>query len=497
MLAGLTRILSFSGYQGYDDGAYAELAHQMANGEFKIGEYSGPPVFPLRVGLLAPVALCFKIAGTNELVMILCPLAFSMLFVVLVFVAGRVFFSERTGLIAAAIQAILPIDARLASILLPDVPAAFWACAGILLLYYSSNRATLASKTAYAVLSGFTFCLSWLFKESVVYLFPFIGIYMAWLIHRQKRNVVIIIGVGVTVISVLILESLVYYKHTLDLLYRLHETERNYEFAKVRFFAEGSELGWTEGRYWFAVAKRVLIDGPRKIFINPNFGFVTVTAMLAIGYAALRKLRSFLVPGLWFLTLAFMFNFGSSSLQFYRPLVPFSRYLYLLLFPAVLLTAGLIDVLIPVRGLTRQEINRERFFWGGTLAMGIILICLLGVYENIQEGIQSPVERTISHMLAPSDPIYTDPNTAFVLKFFWKYPKETQTWDFEGMKINNVPTGVYVLINQKRARFINSVYGYALPEFFEDIPKHWSLKWGGDRAELYWVPVETTRILHK
>lgn len=506
ILAGFVRMVSFSGYYGSDDGMYAALAHQMADGSFRIGKYSGafvfplrvgPPVFPLRVGLLAPVALGFKIIGANELVMITYPFVLSMLGIVVAFLAGRAFLSERAGLMAAAIQAILPIDARSASMLLPDLPAAFWAAVGILLLYYSSNSVSTALKATYAVLSGFAFGLSWLCKESVAYLLPFIGIYMVYLTYRQKRDVVLFLGTGLIFISVLMVESLVYYGHTLDLLYRFHEIERNYEVCKVWFFTQGSRYGWAEGGYWFAVVRRILKDGPRTIFVNRNFGLVTGTAMLAIGYAAFRRLRSFLFPGLWFLSLAFIFNFGSSSLQFYRPLAIFDRYLYPLLLPAVILTAGLIDVLIPFRGSMKQEIARERFFWGSIVAIVIVSMCLLGLYGNFRAGVLSKGERAISHMLVPSDPIYTDLRTASVLEFFWKYPKKTRVWDFEGMETNDVPTGVYVLINRNRLDSLNSAYGYVLPKFYENIPNHWLLRWNENRTELYWVPVEATRSSHE
>ncbi len=48
------RILAFGGYSASDDDAYASLAYQMARGDFEVGTYAGPPVFPLRIGLLAP-----------------------------------------------------------------------------------------------------------------------------------------------------------------------------------------------------------------------------------------------------------------------------------------------------------------------------------------------------------------------------------------------------------------------------------------------------------
>jgi hypothetical protein len=74
------------------------------------------------------------------------------------------------------------------------------------------------------------------------------------------------------------------------------------------------------------------------------------------------------------------------------------------------------------------------------------------------------------------------------LDFFWKYPKETQTHDFSGMDINDVPKGVYVLINHYRVDFLNSAYGYVLPRFYNRVPNQWVLKWANYDAELYWAP---------
>ena len=67
ILALASRFFSFTGYKGIDDHVYAKMAHRMAQGDFKITEsYSHVPIFPFRVGLFAPAALCFKIFGTNS-----------------------------------------------------------------------------------------------------------------------------------------------------------------------------------------------------------------------------------------------------------------------------------------------------------------------------------------------------------------------------------------------------------------------------------------------
>lgn len=305
LLGGIIRILSFCGYTGSDDGVYSELAFEIANGNFIIGD-SSYFVSRLRIGLLAPVALGFKLVGPNEIVMIMYPFIISLLGIILAFLTGQAFFNTRAGVIAAALQSVLPIDTRFASMLWPDLPAAFWANVGVLLLFYGSNRLTWASKLTFASMSGLALGLAWLTKESIAYIFPLIGAYLVWISYRQRQNLVLLVGTISMITAVLMAESLTYYTHAGDLLYRFHKT---YEAASSSW----TFLGWNSSAitkleklesanrdYWDAVTKRILIDGPMTIFINQKFGFLTAATVLAVGYASVRRLRSFILPGAWF-----------------------------------------------------------------------------------------------------------------------------------------------------------------------------------------------------
>jgi hypothetical protein len=97
------------------------------------------------------------------------------------------------------------------------------------------------------------------------------------------------------------------------------------------------------------------------------------------------------------------------------------------------------------------------------------------------------VEREVSRIISPQDRTLTDSRTTWVLNFFWEYPQEVLTEDFEGMKSDEVPEGVFVLINRNRLNFLKGAYNYSVPEFVEDRPAHWLLKWSGNGAALYWI----------
>src|SRR6266581_1607158 len=443
LVAICVRVLSFSGYFGSDDIAYVEVARQMAAGVFQVGHYAGAPVFALRVGITAPVAMGFSAGVPQELVIVAMPFIFSILSVILAYFAGQAFFSRRAGLLAAAIMAILPLDARSASMLLPDLPAAFWAGAGVLFLRLASVSRKHFVRFALGVCCGIGFGLSWLCKEAIVYLIPFVAIYAGWLMRRDKRTVTLAMAIALAALAVPMTEAFLYHRWVGDWLYRFHETERNYEVARHWFFAEGSPSGWQRGGYAVALMARLFRDGPAAM-LSHEFGMTTIAAVVAIGYAAQRKIRSFVLPGLWFLSLVVMFNFASSSMYSYRPLVLGSRYLYLFFFPALFLTAGLIDTLFESQEAGHEEMTRDRWFWGGIIALSVALICAWGLYRNVRTGPGSPVERATSLILGPGDSLYTDSRTARVLEFFWHYPGATGTHDFENLRVDQVRPGSFV-----------------------------------------------------
>ena len=470
MVGIILRVLCFSGFYGSDDGVYAELAYLMANDRYDRNIYEADPVFPLRVGLLAPVILGFKLAGPDEKVMIAYPFLLSLLSIVIVFLAGKTFFNVRAGLISAAMLVILPIDIQMASRLLPDLPASFWGVLGILCLYLGSRRQDSRTKFLLGIFSGFCFGMSWLCKETVLYLFPFVGVYLFWIIKQHRKNINLLWGTGLSWGGIWIAESLIYYRLTQNFLFRLHDTARNFDIAKEWFFSEGSEFGWIEGGYGWALAKRILMVGPQKIFLNKSFGMVTGFAAIGCVYGLSKRSRAFGVIGIWFLSLAFMFNFTSTSFQFYRPLVLRDRYMYPLIFPALICVAAMFDLLVP-KGKIIQWKNLLKLSFLILLILTFGILSINRINGMLMKNKGSPVEREVSHLLTPNDHVFTDRRTSWVLKFFWRYPPKTRA---------------YVLINRKRLTLMHRYYGYEIPAFFEHAPKEWELRWQFCQAELYW-----------
>jgi 4-amino-4-deoxy-L-arabinose transferase-like glycosyltransferase len=487
-LGAVARVLSFHGYAGSDDGSYAELAQALAAGKFRVGAFTGPPVFPLRVGVFAPVALLFQVFGPSETAVLAYPFLLSLAAVVLAYVAGRLFFGTTGGLIAAALQAIVPLASRSATILMPDLPAAFWANAGILLFYVGSRRGQPREKLLYGALGGMMLGCSWLCKESAAYLAPLFLIAGCYLVRRSRSNWALLAGLAAASGAFLLGEALVYRALTGDALFRFHETHRNYDYSRSWFFTEGSRFGWEPGQYHLALCKRLFRDGPVTLLASPSFGGVTAIGLLAVFYALFHHRRAFLFPGLWFMSLLLVFNFGSANLTQYQPLVLFDKYAYPLLLPACLLSAGLLTTLLAGARRGFGHAAAERRFWVLIIAAGLCGACCICTGENILSGRKSEPERLAAARLSPSDRLYTDRRTLRVLEFFWSFPKQAYGHDFQGLTAHDIPDGSYVLINRDKLRFLSNNYGYAIPSFCSETPLGWTVVSKTRGAVLYRTP---------
>ncbi len=480
------RLLSFGGFHGSDDSAYARLAHLMVEGRYFSGDFDGLPVYQLRLGVVAPVAMGFLIFGVNEMVLVAYPFVLSLVGVIFAFYAGRMLLNERAGYIAALLAAVVPIDCRLASYLLPDLPSALYANIGIILLFAASKRDELKHKAIYAAIGGICFGLSWMTKVSVVYLLPFATGYLLWLAFKNRRDFIIFVSFYVVFFLILLGETLFFYCHTGDILYRYHTTESNYELSKMWFFNEGTMFGWEPGHYYEALFNRIFITGPKVIFLDSQFGGLALAALLTTVLSFFRKFRHLRFTALWFLSLVIMFNFGSTSLASYKPLPMFAKFLIPLMLPSILCVAGL---------LAHRRVEASGKPEGaGSIAVPrvmalliVIIFCAMGFWANFLDGPQNRLERDASTLAGPDDIVYTDNRTMPILEFFWQYPDETRLVDFYGMSGADIPVGSYVLVNKNRLVFLNEFYDMELPDFYGSVPGNWEVILDGREGELYLV----------
>jgi 4-amino-4-deoxy-L-arabinose transferase-like glycosyltransferase len=497
------RLSLFGGYDGLDDAEYARIAYQIANGTFSLDDYAGPPVFPLRMGLILPTSLFFRVLGQSEWTMVLFPLILSIAALPLIYVCTTCFFSHRAGLVATALLAITPIELVNATKLVPDLPAAFFAALGVTLIALFGRASAGRGSALFwgGCLAGISFGLSWLCKEAIAYLVPFCIAYIAISFRKDRRATFLLwAGVATGSIGTLFGEVIIYLYLTGDPVFRFHEIERNYRELENGFFTKGSSFGWREGEsYARAVVKRLLIGGPNLVLLNSYFLFLPLIGLIAAFHGWYSKDKAFLIPSLWLVTLVLMFNFASSSLSSYMPVALFDRYFYPIIFPSIVLASGLIGKLIFGGGQAPvDDVQRERRFWGALVAGALLLT---GGY-HAQSAVRSPAStwasefRDLRSFVQPASLLYTDTLSRRGLGFYWGYPAETKWIDFADVdSADQIRPGSLVLINTAYVDWLNRnagmwlspSTGYRNHDFYQNPPDSWNRIWQKGTARLYLV----------
>jgi hypothetical protein len=506
----LLRMYSFSGMWGTDDAEYSRLAHALSVGQYDefiqrnyVDDRDTPAHWPGRIGNYYPLSVIFRVVGIREMAPMVYPLVISVLGILLAYCCGRLLFGVSAGLIGAAIWVFLPLDVRFATFPLPDIPASFWASLGVAVVLFRlyGERPWPANPWLAGVAAGLCFGISWLTKESIAYLVPFVAGLMVVSIRRNPRaELPFWTAVALTSLVVLAGELTAYQLWRGDFLHRVHENEKSYVQSREFLFYEGSRFGWPAGTSRFAaVLKRIFVTGPETIFLESASLFLPSLGALAAVYAAYWKDKAFVAPALWMFSLILAYNFATVSFSSYTPLVlSNTRYLHPILLPAVLLTAGLLAKLLTGQQGVERSLAKERFIWGAALVALVGVTAAYMTFRGVRDqGLRTAYDATkeVTRIVRPTDPLYTDPLTAKALEFHWKYPDAMSVKDFEEMTPADVPSGSFVLIDRQRLNWLRinvgsywltRKYAYQGPRF-DPVPAGWKRVWSNSNAALYRV----------
>jgi len=481
VVAVLLRLIFFQGYLNSDPSEYARLANDLAQGIVHVRNYDNAAGFRNRFGTYAPVAGFIKLFGLSEVTLSIYPFLASLASLLLVYILSRHLFKPLTGLISMALLAVLPFDIAMSSTLYADPIAAAWANAGMVLLVVWLNTDNQRLSAGLAVLAGLCFGISWLCKESIAYLSPFVIGYLLFTRRQQSLRNIIYVGLGS--ISVLVAESVFYEITAGDFLFHFHELQRNEEQSYMFHFGDKSVyFGWSEGGYVKALAKRLLLSGPSHLLTA--FNALPAFAMIAIAWGVVVKDQRFLIPGVWLITLLAFFNFGSMSFVGYKPMPLNEHYFYLVIFPAVILVSGLVATLL--KSGTEWNLRQERRFWAGATSFAFVLLCIKGVGALKERPEQMALDAAMK--LSSSDIVYTDYRTAASLVFFRHGLLLRSDWNtvpYENLATSDMHSGAYVLINKPMTEYLAKTFGYSVPEFVNNPPKAWKEVWREYGATLF------------
>ncbi len=296
-----------------DESRFIALVQNMANGHFP----SGPSEwFGTRLFMLAPPAGVFRLFGAGDHQVAVWPLVWSLASIVVAYLLGRELASHRVGVVAAAVVALTPMEARLGTVLRPDaiVPALVG-----LAVWFALRAARTDASRWWAFGAGLAMGAGWSVRENALLMAPIVLI-AGW--AALRRGILPALG-GIAVMPALA--------------------------AVVFAIGAGTPAtplvgAGTEGVFRNPFAAWNLDDSYLAMLWNGAFDRRSLVflagpvILVAIAVVAARRDRRAILPGLWLAWAAFYLEFGT-LINLAKP----NRYLTLCTIPAAILVALAVD----------------------------------------------------------------------------------------------------------------------------------------------------------
>lgn len=316
-LAAALRVLFASGFVDQDDRAYIERAYHLSIGDpSPRGGHQGA-----RLGIAVPPALSFAAFGVGRWQAGLFFLFCSAAGVGVAYWGGRMLFDERTGVVAAFLLAVFPLDVIYATIVSPTAPTGLFAGLAVLLFLRSESRAAPLAPAAAGIALG-TACV---FGEIPLFAFLVYPFYALAIGGAHRRHLAVAAGFA----AVLLCEVAFTGWWVGDPLARLRSLAGASTVRSVN--ADVAEAGWTLD--W-------LSDPLLRVCTEQELG---VFFIIGLPLAALRCVRSTSASeralALWIVVLFLWISYGSVSPLTYAPLDRLPRYLSIVQIPLVLVLA--------------------------------------------------------------------------------------------------------------------------------------------------------------
>lgn len=308
------RLYLFVGIVGSDDVSIAGLALDVLNDGF----YLPYDHYSARIGLIYPQALVFALFGVGEWQMAALPMLASMVGLLLAYKMGEHYGDSTTGLLAALLIALFPLDAYFSSQLMPDLPLG----TTLALSIYLMLRAEAKQSAGLAVLAGLVWGWAYLIKVEAFFL-VFVVLTL-WAMRQLSWRTVFITGASVA--TVVLAENVAYYIASGEALLRVH-------LATVQGggkFAANTAIG--AGELWVF---------PKSWFLTPYyFGLHYYALFGAMLWLLIRRQWVYLALITWVTIYLLWLQFGGNPFrEDYKVKTHLERYCNMLNVPMALLIA--------------------------------------------------------------------------------------------------------------------------------------------------------------
>ncbi len=338
----------------------------------------------LRLSLLLPVNLLFRVLPTTEFVAVLYPMLASFGMIALIFLIGRKLYGNAAGLLSAFVLATFPGDVIYGTMLLPDVLAPFFMVFAVWAFLNAEEKPGTGSKWWFLA-AGIAVFLAFNARENSYYFLLFF-LPFAFSVERWKRGLWMV-GVGF-IAPVILLYGFYAYKSG-DFLYNLHLAQHHRDPLIESGYIPPNSRNWFMNLYYMFPGFFKFLTG-RAQFASPLFGFTFYLGLPFLVYSAIKgrvkKDRRLLLAPWWFL-LGYMFiEFGSVSFTAYQMMLKLPRFLLTITPPMALgygfalaeafgLKRGAPDYEPPARGKKRSKKSRRSgFIWITAPAAAAVMI---------------------------------------------------------------------------------------------------------------------------
>ncbi len=474
LLALAVRVVFFNGLNWDDDPDYVNRVYKVKTGQgFIYTDNNG-----FRIGTYYPAVLTYALFGINDVGCGTYALAVSLLSIIAIYALGKLLFNERTGIIAALLLALYPLDVELASRLMPDGLLAGFSLFALYFLLKGdiqnskSPGAGLQSKWSY-VLCGLLLGWCTLVNMSAVVIILFVAVYFFFSLgtfHAKLQqtgylkgfvNVVFMryILLAGAFLAVAVIEGWAYYKVTGDFFFKFNNTlshyAGNYGFCKdfdmyPRIMFHLDHLGHFRFRGWQ----------------NSYYGFYYIVAFFALIYGLAQLNINTYTVILWLLTVFCYLQWGSMSVTEYNPLHRLARHLSLATPPMILCCAFFL-------GNYRPEHIRK--YAAPVIVLFLLVTSLLFNYyrhEHLTDSVLPQAE--IHEYLEQLKPniVYAANNTIAYQKFLDKFQDRGRRY-IDIRRAGKIRRdGAYAIIGEFRNW--RDVVRDILPNPY-DIPANWEL----------------------
>jgi hypothetical protein len=335
----------------------------------------------LRLSLLLPVSLIFRILGPSEFAAVLYPMLASTGTLILTYLIGKKFYGPNAGLFGAFVLATFPGDIIYGTMLLPDIIVPFFLALAVWSFFTAEEKENSKSKWFY-VLTGVSIFLAFDARENSYY---FLLFFLPFVFSAKRwKNGFYLTGVGL-IIPVLLL-YLFYAVKSGDFLFNLHLAQHQRDPLILSGYIPKNSLNWfTDLRYMFPGFFTDL-NGEKLPFFSNTFGYTFYAGFLCLAYATWKSLRrhdwKLLIIPWWFLIGYLFLEFGSVSFTSFQMMTKLPRFLLTITPPMALVCGMIMNDAVGLGTKKVRNFSGLNIRWAsGVIAVAVLIYLLFTSYR--------------------------------------------------------------------------------------------------------------------